>query len=857
MSLVSASPRVAFFLTAHAATDPSANNNERQAQRLISYLKKHSNSIQAKGSNLYYRQVLWQLLAIDFKTLSGPTKRELMNLLFAWSGANLSDNDRADLERELKKKLDGELEDYWNKMRLAVLKDIDARDLTKELRQALKDAFGRLQMSKAGMNRLDILDKDEDRFINEMLFAGVMPSTSSDLANLGNDLLTNLAANTISGNFTPQQLTTMAKNIAKALGISNSTTGKLLGAAVNDKAVQGIIGQGKLPDVQKRLQEVQEGLERSQLIESNSQTDLAPNQKSSLGDSYEKALRDEAKLAPKALSHTNTLPKIQNARARTSKSTGDLSQKGLGPFSSSAVSDTAPSRAIPIVSTSSVNPVAPPPPAKADLKLESAREVVDPRELLGGSYVFRNPKYTTTDPLLEDKKHLALGDYGSKYFELAQEASIRAGSKIGSCDLKETRSDKLCSLEACKNAKPCKCLEGMLKTVQDFELNRTEKEATAGAPEDVVASRIQETGNTVESSVRQALKIKYDEIRQKLHDPAVPKEEKDKLLDGTKNVEELEKREAIERSFYIKKVLLNGVMNTKTPACVLTKGRYGIGAKRDPETEPEWIFPNEDYCHQFDIKPDEAFSFDPQKPGKNLSQQDEILLRLALRTLDGLEDSSNKGLSKEDVLGGWNSKEIKVGEQQVCASRSLCTLPDPVSRKPHFYRIFADESKNLKTQKLFDRKTDNTIARTLLRCFGPREWGGMLIRMLEYLQPMAERCAHSPALILKPEIKKTGLLKAVCSLGDDPTFRKPFDISKEQEDQLLLSAESAKRTRKHLVFPFDRPLDRNLKDYCEEIKSKYSALLDILHAATLLNPGEICSDERLKVYEKKIPNQSH
>lgn len=126
----------------------AADTNEAKASRLIDYLKKHSDSIQAKGSNHYYRQVLWQLLAIDFKTLSGPTKRELMRLLFSWSGANLNDTDRVSLEAELKKKLDGSLDEFWNKMRLATLKEVDARDVPKDLRAALKQAFGKLMMER-------------------------------------------------------------------------------------------------------------------------------------------------------------------------------------------------------------------------------------------------------------------------------------------------------------------------------------------------------------------------------------------------------------------------------------------------------------------------------------------------------------------------------------------------------------------------------------------------------------------------------------------------------------------------------------------------------------------------------------
>ena len=835
---------------AFAKTGKLLESNDQRAESLISYLKKHSNLIQSKGSNHYYRQVLWQLLSIDFKTLSGPLKRELMNLLFTWSGANLSDSDRASLEAELKKKIDGELQGYWDKMRLATLKEVDARDLTKELRQAIKDAFGRLMLDKAGMKRLEILDKDEERFVNEMLFAGVMPSTSSDLSNLGNNLITNLAGNVINGGFSSEQLATIAKNIAKVLGIKESTTGKLLQEAVDSKIVQDVVAAGKMPEILNRVQDILSRLNDS--VPTVRDQPIPQGSQPSLGDLFQKATQNDGKATTAAATHTNAAPKIQNARTRTAKVPGDLAQSGIRPFNSGTGAETSSSRSAPTSSTGSATATQPP-AAMPDAKLEAAREVVDPRELLGGSYVFRNPKYTATDPLLQDKKHTALGDYGSKYFEQAQEASIRAGSKIGSCDVKETRSDKLCELEACKNSKPCKCYEGMLKTVQEFDLKRAEKEkeAAAGAPTDVVASRIQETGNTVEASVREALKKKYDEIREKLKNPSISEDKRKELLEGAKNVEELEKREAIERSFYIKKVLLNGVMNTKTPACVLNKGRYGIGSKRDPDTEPEWIFPKENYCHQFDIEPHEPFVFDPQKPGKGLSQQDSILLRLALRTLDGLEESNPDKLPKNQILDGYKTSEIRISEAQVCTSRSLCTLPDPTSKKPLFYRIFADETKDVRTRKLFDGETDNTIARTLLRCFGRREWGGMLIRMLEDLQPLAVDCAVPAAKWISKDVSQSSFLQAACSWKEEEGLGTVIDATEGERTEARDRVGRKFRNSSGKVFPFESKGSPSVKSFCQAIKSRYEPLLDVLRGATLLNPVELCSEARFKEYRKE------
>ena len=309
VSLGSFSAVLVFASTnAAAAVASSTDTNEARATRLIKYLKTNSTSIQSKGSNHYYRQVLWQMLALDFKTLSGPLKRELMQLLFSWSGSNLKDSDRADLEAELKKKMDGELDSYWDKMRLATLKEVDARDLNKDLRAALKDAFGKLRMSEAGLKRLEIFDKDEENFVNEMLFAGIMPSTSSDKALLGNDLITNLAGNTISGNFTPQQLTTMAMNIAKALGIKNSTTGKLLQEAVDSKIVQAAVGAGKMPEILERVRKIRDGL-----------SDSAPETQTRLAQPTQPRNGDLSKLADAVAAREGTVKTATPHGATVSK----------------------------------------------------------------------------------------------------------------------------------------------------------------------------------------------------------------------------------------------------------------------------------------------------------------------------------------------------------------------------------------------------------------------------------------------------------------------------------------------------------------------------------------------------------
>ncbi len=830
-----------FIPSAYSAPE----SNDSRARSLIAYLKKHESVIKKSGEDHYYRQVLWALIAIDFKTLSGPMKRELLSLLFNWIGGSLSESDALEIKEALKKKgLGADLDEFFSPLRLAVLKEVDARDLPRSLRDALKKAFTRLQMDKAGLKRLEIFDKDEERFVNEMLVAGLLPSTASPEALLGSNLITNLTGNLISGNFSSGDLVTQAKAVSQALGISEDTTGKLLQVAVNDKLVQKVIGASKIQSVQDRLAAVRSGLESGS---TSSRIEPSQNQQEL------QALFDKANIKPdlKVQAPTHRTPKLEERRKvpiKTSESQGTR-------ISSPSVASTQTTTRTTLPSDNTAKPTSAslPTPKPPDPKIEAARELVDPRELLGGSYVLRNPNYTTTDPLLQDKKHIALGDYGSKYFKEAQEASIRAGSKIGDCDVKEIRSDKLCESEKCKKSKPCECYKGMLETVLDFEMRPAgkDKAASEAAASDVVTSRIQETGATVEASVRLALQKKYNEIRQKLKDPKLSEEKRKELLEGAANVEELEKREAVERSFYIKKVLLNGVMNTKTPACVLKKGRYGIGAKRDPATEPEWIVPNENYCHQFDIEPHEPFVFDPQKPGKGLSQQDSILLRLALRTLDGLEESNPKQLSKDEILGGYESMGLKTSETQVCTSRSLCTLPDAVSEKPVLYRIFADEAKDVRTRKLFDGETDNTIARTLLRCFGPREWGGMLIRMLKDLQPLAADCAVPSAKRISKDVDQSSFLQAVCSWKEEEGLGTVIDATEGERTEARDRVGRKFRNSSGKVFPFDTKGSSSVKAYCQAIKSRYEALFDILRGAALLNPVELCSETRFKEYRKE------
>ena len=834
----SIAPGTLIGVEAHAAT---SDTNEARATHLIGYLKKHSNSIQSKGANHYYRQVLWQLLALDFKTLSGPLKRELMQLLFSWSGSNLKDSDRADLEAELKKKMDGELDSYWDKMRLATLKEVDARDLNKDLRAALKDAFGKLRMSEAGLKRLDIFDKDQENFVNEMLFAGIMPSTSSDLANLGNDLITNLAGNTISGNFTPQQLTTMAMNIAKALGIKNSTTGKLLQEAVDSKIVQAAVGAGKMPEILERVRKIRDGLD-----------DSAPQPQTRLGQPTQPRNGDLSTLADAVATREGT---VRTATQHATTGPKIVAPKIKNPLKM-ARGDTAPTANYTNESSTSNGVASKPPPSPAiptptvkspeAAKIEAAREIVDPRELLGGNFLYRNPKFTPVDPALKDHKGKAISTFEAQNFDKAREESIRAGAKIGTCDVKSVRSDKYC--EQCgPDSKPCKCYEGMLKTVSEYEMRADAATAsstsTAADKNDLVEARIQETGKAVEAAVQIERQKRINEIKTKISDSKTDDAEKKKLQESLDLLAVQEKSASVDRGFYIRKVLLNGVMNTKTPACVLSKGRYGIGAKRDLATEPEWIYPGENYCHQFDLKPDEPF--------ESLSKQDGIMLRLAMKTLEGLEQASDEGRMKVSKFEDLQSPTFSIGQNQVCSSRKLCELPKPISTKDLYYRIFSDETQDTKVRDLFDGETENTISRSILRCFGPREWGGMVIRILGHLQPAAEVCEQDLALAQASNFRSQGFLKTVCSGAiDSPAMT---------TEQKIPAAEQVARLRKKReskILYFDRQGLDDSKSYCKAINKRYLSMLDLMRAAAQLNPKEVCSDKQIGLYERN-PTKKH
>ena len=472
-------------------------------------------------------------------------------------------------------------------------------------------------------------------------------------------------------------------------------------------------------------------------------------------------------------------------------------------------------------------------------KIEAAREILDPRELLGGNFTYRNPKYTAVDPALKDHAGKAISNFEAKNFEKSRDDSIRAGSKIGTCDLKAHRSDKYCE-ECGPDSKPCKCYEGMLKAAQDYEMRselNTGGTSTVPDKNDLIENRIQETGKAVEVAVQRERKKKIDEIKGRIADAKTLDDERKELSESLDSLAILEKQSSADRGFYIRKVLLNGIMNTKTPACVLNKGRYGIGAKRDPATDPEWIYPGDNYCHQFDLKPDEPF--------ESLSKQDAILLRLALKTMEGLEKADEGGSKKISDFETALSPSFKISDTQICSSRKLCELKPTVSNKNIYYRIFSDETQDSKVRQLFDGETENTIARTFLRCFGPREWGGMSIRLLEYLQGPAEACENQNALYLRKSFRSEGFLASLCK-NPEMTIKR----SESVERNIPESANLAFKKRNARVFPFDRQKTDGPSEFCQVVAAKYSAQLDILRAAIQLNPGEICSDKQLKLYEK-------
>ena len=352
-----------------------------------------------------------------------------------------------------------------------------------------------------------------------------------------------------------------------------------------------------------------------------------------------------------------------------------------------------------------------------------------------------------------------------------------------------------------------------------------------------VESRVQEVGEAVERSVQADRNKKVEELESKIKNSETSVEDKTKIKEQLDNLALQQKPSEVERAFYVKKVLLNGVMNTKTPACILAGGRYGIGAKKKKTPEPEWINPEEKYCHQFDLKPDEPFD-------KTMSVQDQFLLSLTTKTLAGLEKAEKEGRLQLGEFKDLVSPTISIGGKEICSSQNLCKILPPSSKKDLYHRIFADESKNPKSRDLFDGQIENTIARTLLRCFGPREWGGMFIRMINHLQEGAEACGSKAALLVSMRLKKSTLIQNACqsSFNDlDETSIKSSDEEKE----------NARKLYSGTIFPFERHKIDNASDFCSAINNRYLSLIDVFKAAVQLNPKEICSDKQIKAYETK------
>ena len=777
-----------------------------------------------------------------------------MQLLFTWSGQNLSNVDRLKLEAELKKKMDGDITGYWEKIRLAVLKEVDARDLTKDLRQALKDAFGALQMSKAGMRRLDILDRDEERFVNEMLFAGIMPSTSSDKANLGNDLITNLAGNTISGNFTPQQLTTMAMNIAKVLGIKNSTTGKLLQEAVDSKLVQAAVGAAKMPEIFDRVRKVREGLDGASIPALATPTSEAGSMdQAKFYDRSEKSKDSETSaLIPK------TVPKIHamksTKKAQDSNPTAqNYSNSSSGTIidSSGSLPNSAPKK---VVEERPVAVKSMPVPIPANSKVN--RDVL---KLLGGDYSSAN---LVTGPPIGHGANASgrsssvsgMGNSPAKTLNIdprkLEEESIREGASIQGCDLKSTTSDKIC--QSCGDtSKACICHK---KMIDDYF-----GKASGGKPlEAVLHEKIDANAELVQTNEELEQDESLQAIDEQLEGFKPDSEEAKKLRAEKDAIASDVIKTKVKKKFFYKKALLNGLMNTKTPACLMANDSMFGRKQASRDLAPVYAVGNEKFCYQFDVNANDGF--------EKLSKQDLVMLGLFKGTMDEL--MAIRRDTKSQQKDGANRLGF---DDKIFANEKNEGPPPLASGRNEVNWIFVRESAKVTGTT---RNTENMLRRRLRDCSGPRQWGGVLLKNLEYLQPIAEACLDPIAYEMEIKKKYRTTIEALCNLkgrekyeNDDldlvpPTETKPSaELVKQKTAEIQeLNAKADSYFEKRRNFQLTSRIQNlsSSQEFCKKVREEYRLIFDVLKATIFQNEAEICNEEKIrKEYNGKFDSHKY
>ncbi len=837
-------PHGLFLSTAFAK---SSDSNDAQASRLVTYLKKHKSVIQQKGEDHYYRQVLWALIAIDFKTLSGPVKRELLSLLFDWIGGSLSENEALEIKEALKKKgLGSELDEFFSPLRLAVLKEVDARDLSRDLRDALKKAFTRLQMDQAGLRRLEIFDRDEERFVNEMLIAGLLPSTVSPEALLGNNLITNLAGNLIGGNFSSGDLVTQAKAVSQALGISEDTTGKLLQAAVNDKLVQNVIGTSKLASVQERLQEVRAGLGSTSVVKPITRVDV--------GDAPPlAALLDRAaenKKSANAHSSKSTAPKIV-----LPKKTGhDASSIGLPTSSSRPVGASTPA---PKVTPTAAPTAASPPTPTARAVVPDSAPLNEPvvvqsasqgriLQYLGGDYTNVEVDSYSSTPSQSNADRIRNPIPSSPMradLKKREEESIRQGSNIQGCDVKEKASEELCKYCG-PESKPCRCFNNMLRLY-----NGTDGKSL----EESLRDNARAVGRKLEKAILDRTDFLLKKSEKELESKTLTEQQRKTLLEkkeflvATRGPEK-----TYDRGFYVSKAFLNGLMLSKTPACVLADESAFSDKEPVKDLEPVMIQGNEEYCHQFDLKPEDDFS--------KLSKQDEAMLMLFKITMRELAEAREKREKyAERVLGAKGQETIATKSEDTpeesgflgLRRTSTSKIPPLVSQtKPELKRVFEDESQRSALEKGIPLRTENRIEKTLRDCFGPREWGGMLLRYLETLQPIAAACKDPIAYEMAVKRKHRTNIEALCTVHDRREGwieDLPANLQDLGSETILSNTVSSNySSRSELKAAGSKIVKaRNEDSYCRGVSEEYKEIFDILKTSIFNNP-EVCNKEKLR-----------
>ena len=633
----------------------------------------------------------------------------------------------------------------------------------------------------------------------------------------------------------------MAMNIAKVLGLKNSTTGKLLQEAVDSKLVQAAVGAAKMPEIFDRVRKVREGLEGASIPAPNTPTSETGYM--DLGKLYDRSEKRESGETSAPI--TKTVPKIHAMKSPKKTEDSNSTAPNYSYGSSGAATDnsgsaSSSSRKIveeerPLAAKSTSIPI----PANSKVN----RDVL---KLLGGDYSSAN--LITGPPIGHganasgtNSSVVGMGSSSAKTLNIdprkLEEESIRDGATIQGCDLKSNTSDKIC--QSCgDSSKACICHK---KMIDDYF-----GKASGGKPlEAVLHDKIEANADLVQTNEELEQDESMQAIDEQLEELKPDSDEAKKLRAEKEAIASDVIKSKVKKKFFYKKALLNGLMNTKTPACLMANDAMFGRKQASRDLSPVYAVGNEKFCYQFDVDASDGF--------EKLSKQDQVMLGLFKGTMDELT-----ALRKDTKALKKDASNQFAFDSKIFSNEKNEGPPPLTSGRNEVNWIFVRESSKVTGTT---RNTENMLRRRLRDCSGPREWGGVLLKNLEYLQPIAEACLDPIAYEMEVKKKYRTTIEALCNLKGREEYGEILDLvppggsnpsvelvkeKTEEMNRLNLKSESYFKKKGQLKLDPDAQKAISPEKFCREVINEYRLVFDVLKATIFHNEAEICNEEKIK-----------